>query len=62
MVYIYKEFDTERAAETFRKRYYQTYPPMGYGTHIAIESPKKPGDKWILRGSRETMRTSGQQT
>jgi hypothetical protein len=56
MVYIYETFDSQHDAELYRDRYYRSYHPVGYGTHIAIHAPDKhrprDPDKWVAIGSR----------
>ncbi len=60
MIRIYETFATQAQAEAFKARYYDSYHPMGYGTHIAIKevevppSPSFPkGEKrWLASGSR----------
>ncbi len=61
MIRIYETFATKELAEEFKERYYKSYHPMGYGTHIAIKeiviepNPKYPGEsdtRWLASGSR----------
>ena len=51
MIYIHQEFDTEEEANTFRENMYDSYHPMGYGTHIDVRLDEKSG-KWVAHGSR----------
>ncbi len=60
MIRIYEQFATKADAEAFRDRYYASYAPMGYGTHIKIkeETVAEPDNGgavsvvWIASGSR----------
>jgi hypothetical protein len=58
VIRIDQEFETEEAAETFVARYYGSFHPMGYGTHLVIYEPcEEPRalarkDKWRVLGSR----------
>ena len=51
MIAYYELYDTKEEAEAFRDRVYNSYHPLGYGTHIRIDydADRK---KWIAHGGR----------